>query len=101
MTTITSIALGDELLRYAARRGFRVLKEVQVPQVIIRHPKTDESYEIASGDFRRGKHYRQADGEMVSFEEAGFRIESLADGQPYEAPAERHAAADEKKADDK
>lgn len=68
-----------------------------MPQVIIRHPKTEAEYEIDSADFRRGKHYlSQADGSLTTYEEAGFRIVSLADGQPYtgplnEPPAERKA----------
>lgn len=66
-------------------------------QVLIRHPRTDEEYEIASGDFRRGKHYlARPDGEAQTYADAGFRIVSLADGSPYEGPlneppAERHA----------
>lgn len=55
-------------------------------QVIIRNPKTDQEYEIASGDFRHGKHVLNADGSRSTYEEAGFRIVSLADGQPYEGP---------------
>lgn len=57
-----------------------------MPEVIIRHPRTGEEYGIQSGDFRRGKHYRNAKGESQTYEEAGFRIVSLADGQPYEQP---------------
>ena len=58
-----------------------------MPEVIIENSKTGESYGIQSGDFRRGKHYRnRATGEMQTFEAAGFRIVSLADGQPYHAP---------------
>lgn len=70
-----------------------------MPNVIIRHPRTDEAYEIASADFKRGKHYRKPNGEMVTYEEAGFRIESMADGSEYEAPMERgieHPPADKK-----
>lgn len=59
-----------------------------MPEVIIEHPKTGESYGIQSGDFRRGKHYRNARGEMQTYEEAGFKIKSLADGQPYQPPAQ-------------
>jgi hypothetical protein len=61
-------------------------KEVSVPQVIIRNDKTGAEYEIDSANFRRGKHYQQPDGEMVSFEEAGFRIVSLPNGEPYDGP---------------
>lgn len=57
-----------------------------MPEVIISNSRTGEEYAIQSGDFRRGKHYKNAKGEMVTFEEAGFRIVSLGDGQPYEAP---------------
>jgi hypothetical protein len=63
-----------------------------VPEVIITHPKTGESYGIQSYDFRRGKHYQQPDGEMVSFEEAGFEIVSLGDGSTYTPPTPRHPA---------
>lgn len=66
-----------------------------MPEVIITHPKTGESYGIQSGDFRRGKHYRTPDGEMVTYEEAGFKIVSQMDGSPYEPPA----TASERKAD--
>lgn len=59
-------------------------------QVIIRHPKTDEQYEIDSSDFRRGKHYHQVIDLQVqpaqTYADAGFRIVSLADGSPYEGP---------------
>lgn len=55
-------------------------------QIVIRHPKTDQEYEIDSLDFRRGKHYLNAKGERQTYEEAGFRIVSLADGSPYEQP---------------
>lgn len=58
-----------------------------MPEVIITHPKTGESYGIQSADFRRGKHYRDPkSGDMQTYEEAGFRIVSLAEGQPYEGP---------------
>jgi hypothetical protein len=61
-----------------------------VPNVIIRNDKNGLEYEIASGDFRRGKYYLDPDdGEMHTYEEAGFRIVSLADGSPYEPPAPR------------
>lgn len=66
-----------------------------MPQVIIRHPKTEAEYEIDSADFRRGKHYQEAPGaERVTYADAGFRIVSLADGSRYmgplnEPPAER------------
>lgn len=66
-----------------------------MPEVIITHPKTGESYGIQSGDFRRGKHYRNAKGEMQTYEEAGFRIVSLADGSAWTPPAERHASPPE------
>jgi len=89
---IVSVAYGPDLLRYAARRGFHVLKEVTMPQVLIRREKDGREYEIASGDFKRGKHFMDDDGEMRTFEAAGFRIVSLADGSPYEPP-ERHAPA--------
>jgi hypothetical protein len=61
-------------------------KEVSVPQVIISNEKTGQQYEIDSADFRRGKHYQQPDGEMVSFEEAGFKVVSLPNGEPYTGP---------------
>lgn len=60
-----------------------------MPEVIIRHPRTGAEYGIQSGDFKRGKHFLNDKGEYVTFEDAGFRIVSLADGSPYEAPAER------------
>lgn len=62
-------------------------------QVVIRHPRTGAEYEIDSADFRRGKHYQKPDGEHVTFEEAGFRIVSLADGQPYTGPLNEPPAA--------
>jgi hypothetical protein len=54
-------------------------------QVIISNDKTGEQYEIDSADFRRGKHYQIA-GDMISFEEAGFKIISLPNGEPYTGP---------------
>lgn len=59
-----------------------------MPQVIIRH-KDGREYEIASAEFKRGKHVAMPDGGRATYEEAGFRIVSQADGQPYEPPAER------------
>lgn len=59
-------------------------------EVIIEHPRTGESYAIQTADFRRGKHYRTAKGDMATYEEAGFRIVSNGDGTEYHAPAERH-----------
>jgi hypothetical protein len=62
-------------------------------EVIVRHPKTDAEYGIDSADFRRGKHaVDPKTGELVTYEEAGYRIVSQMDGQPYHAPSERHAA---------
>jgi hypothetical protein len=58
-------------------------------QVIIRNPKTEVEYEIDSADFRRGKHFQKLDGTRVTYEEAGFRIVSLADGSPYEQPTSK------------
>ena len=57
-----------------------------MPAVVIRHPRTGEEYGIDSADFRRGKHYQQANGERLTYADAGFRIVSLADGQPYAGP---------------
>lgn len=54
-------------------------------QVVIRH-KDGREYEIASGDFRRGKHVEMPGGERVSYADAGFRVVSMADGQPYTGP---------------
>lgn len=67
-----------------------------MPEVIIRNSRTGEEYGIDSAKFRHGRHYQKASGERVSYEEAGFRIVSLANGQPYtgplnEPPAERKA----------
>lgn len=67
-----------------------------MPEVIIRNPRTDETYGIDSAKFRSGKHYQKPDGERVSYADAGFRIVSLADGRPYtgplnDPPAERKA----------
>jgi hypothetical protein len=56
-------------------------------QVIIRNSRTGEEYEIASFDFRRGRHYRDPkSGDMQTYEEAGFKIVSLPNGEPYEGP---------------
>lgn len=58
-----------------------------MPEVIIENKRTGESYAIQSGDFRRGKHHKNPKtGEMETFADAGFRIVSLGDGQPYEGP---------------
>lgn len=60
-------------------------------EVIIRHPRTEEEYAIQSGDFRRGKHYRNKDGELETYEDAGFRIVMNGDGTEYHEPvAARH-----------
>jgi hypothetical protein len=56
-------------------------------QVIIRNSRTGEEYEIASFDFRRGRHYRDPkSGDMQTYEEAGFKIVSLPNGEPYDGP---------------
>jgi len=66
-----------------------------MPEVIIRH-KDGHEYGINSADFRRGKHYRDPKtGEMVTFEDAGFEIVSLADGSEYTPPTPRQPAQDE------
>lgn len=57
-----------------------------MPGVIIRNPRTGEEYGIDSSDFRRGKHYRRAGQPDQSYADAGFRIVSLANGQPYTGP---------------
>jgi len=62
-----------------------------VAEVIIRHPKTGQEYGIQLADFRRRKAFAEDDGTVKTYEEAGFRIVSYADGSPYEPPAERKA----------
>lgn len=62
-------------------------------QVVIEHPD-GRRYEIASGDFRRGKHViNPKTAELESFEAAGFTIVALANGQPYEAPSQHREHA--------
>lgn len=56
-------------------------------KVLIRHPKTGHEYQIESGDFRRRKLHRAADGSLQTYEAAGFRIVSYADGSAYQPPA--------------
>lgn len=71
-------------------------------EVIIEHAD-GRQYAIQSANFRRGKHYRDpASGQASTFEEAGFRIVSNADGSPYEAPAPRgsKASAEDKDKDE-
>jgi hypothetical protein len=70
-----------------------------MPEVIIRHPRTEEEYAIQSGDFRRGKHYRNKDGELETYADAGFRIVMNGDGTEYHPPAEPAAAPAEKAAE--
>lgn len=56
-------------------------------QVIIRHPKTDQEYQIAVSDFRHGKHYLDPKtGERMTYADAGFKIISQADGRHYDEP---------------
>jgi len=68
-----------------------------MPEVVIENKRTGEEYGIDSAKFRHGKHYRNPKtGEMETYADAGFRIKSLADGQPYtgplnDPPAERPA----------
>jgi hypothetical protein len=57
-------------------------------QVLIRH-RDGREYEIDSSDFKRGKRVLMPDGSMATYEDAGFIIASLADGSPYEPPAQR------------
>lgn len=63
-----------------------------MPQVVIRHDKTGEEYEIDSADFRRGKHYRKNDPDGETYEEAGFEIVGMPEGQPYTGPMSRASA---------
>lgn len=58
-----------------------------MPKILIRHPRTEAEYQIESGDFRRRKLHMAADGTLQTYEEAGFRVVSYADGSPYQAPA--------------
>jgi hypothetical protein len=60
-----------------------------MPQVIIRHPKTGQEYEIDSAAFRRRKAFAEPDGTVKTYAEAGFTIVSLADGSPYQEPQPR------------
>jgi hypothetical protein len=55
-------------------------------RVVIRHPKTGREYAILPADFRRRKAFAEGDGTVKTYEEAGFRIISYEDGQPYHAP---------------
>ena len=57
-----------------------------MPKVIIRNPRTDHEVGIDSADFKRRKLAQDKDGNPVTYEEAGYRIISLADGSPYEQP---------------
>lgn len=56
-------------------------------KVLIRHPRTGAEYQIEAGDFRRRKLHQDADGSMQTYEAAGFRVVSYADGSPYQQPA--------------
>jgi hypothetical protein len=64
-------------------------------EVIIENKRTGESYAIQSRDFRQGKHYRNAKGDMQTYADAGFRIISNGDGSEYHPPAERRQAEPE------
>lgn len=55
-------------------------------KVLIRHPKTGTEYQIQAADFRRRKLFAEPDGSIKTYEEAGFRIISYADGSPYQPP---------------
>ncbi len=59
--------------------------------VIIRHPRTGHEVGIESGDFKRRKLIKDKDGEDSTYEAAGYRIVSYADGSPYEQPAPQKA----------
>lgn len=62
-------------------------------RVVIEHPKSHLTYEVALVDFRRNKAYRDPKtGEQQTYEAAGFQIVSLADGAPYEEPKPAAAA---------
>lgn len=54
-------------------------------RVIVQH-KDGREYDIPYADFARGKIVRNDDGELVTYETAGFRIVRNADGSEYEAP---------------
>jgi hypothetical protein len=55
--------------------------------VQIEHPRTGERYEVALADFRRTKAYRDPkSGDLVTYEDAGFKIVANADGTAYEEP---------------
>lgn len=53
-------------------------------KVLIRHERLGLEYQIEAGDFRTRKLYRQPTGQLVTYADAGFRIISMADGQPFQ-----------------
>lgn len=55
-------------------------------RVLIRHPKTQAEYIVELADFRRRKLFAEPDGEIKTYEDAGFKIVSYADGTAYEPP---------------
>lgn len=54
--------------------------------VIIRHPRTQHEVGIELRDFRTRKLIKDKDGNNTTYEAAGYRIVSLADGSPYQQP---------------
>lgn len=76
--------------------------------VLIRN-KAGEEYVVTVADFRRVKAYPNEDGELVTYEDAGFKIVwQHPSGEPYEPPrraaepkAESARADEPAKAEDK
>jgi hypothetical protein len=56
-------------------------------RVQIEHPKTGRRYEVSLADFTKAKAHRNPKtGEYETYADAGFKITSMANGQPYDGP---------------
>jgi hypothetical protein len=56
-------------------------------RVIITRKDGGVEFGIELKDFRTRKLFKKEDGTMTTYADAGFRIVSYADGQPYQQPA--------------
>lgn len=55
-------------------------------RVFIFHPKDGRRYSVTPKVFTSVKTVVDKDGSEITYEEAGFKIETWEDGEPYEAP---------------
>lgn len=54
-----------------------------MPKMVLIHHKDGREYAVTPADFRRAK-VVEKDGEYVTYEAAGFKVDRWESGEPYE-----------------